>query len=273
MKIPFLEREALVRNGDEMAFFFFQKNGIELDFQVTNQIEYSIVKKQKMIIPEYTSLMNFIPETLFEKKFDLYENDGGINFSKIVKEPKEENEIETEYIHFNPLGEVNDVSENVKKLFHLRKQKKKIQFLEDLEEAPKSEKISIENEDSALDVIRPLIGLLLIHEGYEYADENAIQLLTEVVHEYFKKFTKNLNTFSALNTNRSFGFQSLLKCLHQIGVKDVSELKKFNESKTEATKRRLNKVEWYLNNRDEPSSVKDISDEIPEKKRKIFHDE
>jgi hypothetical protein len=41
-------------------------------------------------------------------------------------------------------------------------------------------------EKVELEKKKVFIGRVLrIHEGYEYADENAIQLLSEVVHEYF----------------------------------------------------------------------------------------
>eukprot|EP01080_Neovahlkampfia_damariscottae_P003580 gene3580-6315_t len=273
MKKPFSEREALKRTGDEMSFYYFKKHGIELDFEIENEnkIEYKIKKEKPISYPEYFNLMNFIPETTFEKKIDiLKENDGGINFNKILK--NEQIEMIDDVIHheenlkFNPLGENNKISENVKNLFHLRKKQKKIDFLQD--EKIENDSLIVHDESSALEIIKTIIGLFLVHEGYEFTDESAIDLFTEIVNEYFKKFTKNLNTFSLLNTNRSFGFQSLMKCFGQIGIKDITELKKFNEEKVESTKRRLKKVELVLDHKENESKIKIESDELPDKKKR-----
>ena len=287
MKKPFSEREALKRTGDEMSFFFFKKNGIDLDFEIhENSIEYKIKKKKSISYPEYFNLMNFIPETNFEKKFDiLKENDGGINFNKILKKSikqekeeekeEEENEIFIENdLKFNPLGSNNNVTENVKRLFHLRKKQKKIDFLE--EEKIENDSLIIQDENASLNIIKTIIGLFLIHEGYEFTDENAIHLLTEVVNDFFKKFVKNLNTYSLLNTNRSFGFQTLMKCFNQIGIKDISDLKKSNEDKIESTKRRLKKVENFLNQNEDSIKMKETDEnlnDLPEKKKRKLMDE
>lgn len=240
MKLPFQEREVISRTNEQMMSYFLYENGFDLQIQEDQEKNHhlNIVKSRpKNFYPEYTHTMGLIPNLPFHKQESLYEK-GALDLSPYLK-PKEEIPLE-EYI-FDSLETQNDISENVKQIFKLKNKK----FNQE-DELVMNEKLNIFDQESARRVISCIVGLYLAHEGFEGITENTLDLFTDIVEEFFKKFMKYLNLYHIYNSANTNMETSVLKVLGKMGTGSIQDLLGFHKERVDNLKTRLERLETKM---------------------------
>lgn len=162
-------------------------------------------------------------------------------------------------VYNNPLGR------NVSEIFEIRELKQQgsisrsteINGVELGQPLGNSEPIKVVDGDSVRLILRSILCMFLIHQGFQSVEQDALNLFTDIIDAYMLKFGKVLNGYSSLNTNNSSFRESLLKTMQEMGLQSVEELPKLRSSVENHildTHNRLmlarKKVEHHIKNKD-----------------------